>query len=162
MRTSRGFRRPARGATAVITLVLAFLVGAGSAQAIDVRAVTDDYLFARSLAEFSQIRLDRPHDGELDWSTDGCTSAPDSPFGFELLPACHRHDFGYRNYKRQQRFDPASRSRIDENFRADMYTRCGSNWACRRIADIYYYAVRTFGGSSASTAGAVDRVTARR
>ncbi|MFB9908227.1 phospholipase [Allokutzneria oryzae] len=162
MRASRGFRHLTRGAMTIITMALAVVLGAGSAQAIDVRATTDDYLFAKSLAEFGQLRLQRPYDGDLDWSTDGCSSAPDNPFGFELLPACHRHDFGYRNYKRQGRFDSANRLRVDDNFRADMYTRCDSNWACRRIADIYYYAVRTFGGSSASTAKAVDRASAVR
>ncbi|WP_086825330.1 phospholipase [Allokutzneria sp. NRRL B-24872] len=160
MRTSRGFQRLAprvrAGVTAIVALALSLAMGAGTAQAIDVRAVTDDYMFSKSLAEFGQIRLARPYDGELDWSTDGCTLAPDRPFGFQVLPACHRHDFGYGNFTWQGRFDSANRLRIDNKFRDDMYLICGGNWGCRRVADIYYYAVRAFGGSG-STADALNR-----
>ena len=41
-----------------------------------------------------------------------------------------------------------------------MYEICGGNWACKRVADIYYAAVREFGDNAASTAQAVDRAVA--
>ncbi|GAA3642778.1 hypothetical protein GCM10022267_31750 [Lentzea roselyniae] len=97
------------------------------------------------------------HAGQLDWSSDGCSYSPDNPFGFKFLPTCHRHDFGYRNYKRQGRFSEANRLRIDNNFKSDMYKQCGSNWTCRRTADLYYAAVREFGGSASSTATSIQQ-----
>ncbi|SDG32363.1 phospholipase A2 [Lentzea fradiae] len=135
---------------AAATLSLLFTVAPASA--VDVVAVTDDYLYSKSLSQFTTLRAQQPYAGQLDWSSDGCSSSPDNPFGFTFLPTCHRHDFGYRNYKRQSRFTEANRLRIDNNFKADMYNQCGSNWACKRTADVYYAAVRQFGGSGASTA----------
>ncbi|WP_376774709.1 phospholipase [Saccharothrix violaceirubra] len=131
-------------ATTAVTLMVTALPAAA---AIDAPAVTDDYLFNRSLADFSGLRTGAPNADQLDWSSDGCSWSPDNPFGFKFLPACHRHDFGYRNYKRQARFTEASRLRIDDRFKADMYQQCGSNWACKRTADLYYKAVREFGAS---------------
>lgn len=32
------------------------------------------------------------------------------------LPACHRHDFGYTNYREQSRFTESAKSKIDSNF----------------------------------------------
>lgn len=150
-------RRMSRNAFTAIAAVAALLIGAGSAQAVDIRTVTDDYLFSKSLSDFSSIRNQAPHSDQLDWSSDGCSWSPDNPFGFRFLPACHRHDFGYRNYKRQSRFDETTRLRIDDNFKSDMYHQCGGNWACKRTADTYYAAVRKFGASTVSTAAAVER-----
>jgi hypothetical protein len=152
--------RLASSALMVVTVVLGLLLGSGVAQAAlspaELRAVTDDYLFQRSLSQFTQLRGQQPHADQLDWSSDGCSFSPDAPFGFAFLPACHRHDFGYRNYKRQSRFNETTRLSIDNRFRSDMYGICGSNWFCRRTADSYYFAVRQFGGLSVSTAQAVD------
>ncbi|NUT97963.1 MAG: phospholipase [Saccharothrix sp.] len=143
-----------RGGTPVKTLlsglaaVAALLLGAGTAQAaIDAPAVTDDYLFSRTLAQFASIRSQTPYADQLDWSSDGCSWSPDNPFGFKFLPACHRHDFGYRNYKRQSRFNETTRLRIDDKFKADLYHQCDGNWACNRTADLYYKAVREYGAS---------------
>ncbi|MBB5955681.1 hypothetical protein FHS29_002262 [Saccharothrix tamanrassetensis] len=137
-----------RAAFAVVLTSLALLVGAGPAQAaIDAPAVTDDYVFGKTLAQFSSIRAGTPYRDQLDWSSDGCSWSPDNPFGFKFLPACHRHDFGYRNYKRQGRFNETTRLRIDDKFKADLYHQCAGNWACNRTADLYYKAVREFGAS---------------
>ncbi|CCH34184.1 phospholipase [Actinosynnema sp. NPDC047251] len=137
-----------RTALAVVLTSLALLAGANTAQAaINAPAVTDDYLFSKSLAQFSSIRSGSPYADQLDWSSDGCSWSPDNPFGFKFLPACHRHDFGYRNYKRQARFNETSRLRIDDNFKSDLYHQCAGNWACNRTADLYYEAVRKFGAS---------------
>ena len=153
--------RLASSALTVVAIVLGLLFGSGVAHAAlspaELQAVTDDYLFQRSLGEFSQLRAVQPYADQLDWSSDGCSFSPDAPFGFAFLPACYRHDFGYRNYKLQGRFNETTRLTIDNRFRADMYTICGSNWFCRRTADTYYWAVRQFGGLSVSTAQAVDR-----
>jgi hypothetical protein len=144
----------------IVAVVLGLMFGSGVANAAltpsELQAVTDDYLFNRSLGQFGQLRAQQPHAGQLDWSSDGCSSSPDDPFGFTFLPACQRHDFGYRNYKRQGRFTEDNRLRIDNRFRSDMYGVCGSNWFCLRTADVYYHAVRQFGGSSVSTAQAID------
>ena len=141
------------GAAASVALIF---TGA-PAQAADIVAVTDDYLYSKTLSQFKILRLQKPYAGQLDWSSDGCSYSPDSPFGFKFQPTCHRHDFGYRNYKRQGRFTEANRLRIDDNFKADMYTQCGTNWTCKRTADLYYAAVREFGGTSPSTAASIEQ-----
>ncbi|SER13723.1 phospholipase [Lentzea albida] len=141
------------GATASLALVLT----GTPALAVDVVAVTDDYLYSKSLSQFTALRAQQPNADQLDWSSDGCSYSPDNPFGFKFLPTCHRHDFGYRNYKRQARWNEANRLRIDNNFKADMYNQCGSNWACKRTADLYYAAVREFGGSASSTATSIQQ-----
>ncbi|GAA2661979.1 MULTISPECIES: phospholipase [Actinosynnema] len=126
--------------------VLALLLGPVTATAqADPRARTDDYLFSRSLADFTALRsAARPGDG-LVWDSDGCTLAPEHPLGYDFQPACERHDFGYRNYSGQGRFTEDARRRLDELFHADLLGRCSGKWACRRIADGYYFAVRQFG-----------------
>lgn len=136
---------------------MALIFTGAPAQAVNLPAVTDDYIFTKTLAQFTTLRGQAPYNGQLDWSSDGCSYSPDNPFGYRFLPACHRHDFGYRNYKRQSRFSEANRLRIDKRFKADMYTKCGSSWTCKRTADIYYKAVREFGGLSTSTADAVTK-----
>ena len=151
--------RVGRAALVVITAVLGLVFGSGVAQALtpaELRAVTDDYLFSKSMSQFTSIRAQRPYNGELDWSSDGCSFSPDEPFGWEFVRACDRHDFGYRNYKRQGRFNETTRLSIDNRFRSDMYGICGSNWFCKRAADTYYYAVRQFGGSGFTTAHSVE------
>ena len=66
---------------------------------------------------------------------------------------------GYRNYKRQSRFNETTRLSIDKNFKSDMYKQCDGNWACKRTADIYYKAVREFGASAASTASSIEQAS---
>lgn len=89
----------------------------------------------------------------FDWSSDGCSCSPDDLGEYDFLPSCKRHDFGYRNLKNQKRFDEATRKRVDDNLRNDLYNLCNtfSGWQsykgveCRRIADVYYAFVRKFG-----------------
>ncbi|MCR3748463.1 phospholipase [Lentzea californiensis] len=135
---------------------LALIFTGAPAHAVDIVAVTDDYLYSKSISQFTTLRAQQPYAGQLDWSSDGCSYSPDNPFGFKFLPTCHRHDFGYRNYKRQGRWNETNRLRIDNNFKSDMYQQCGSNWACKRTADLYYAAVREFGGSASSTATSIQ------
>ncbi|MGQ0841121.1 phospholipase [Actinokineospora sp.] len=145
-------RRAARGAVATFAVAGALIAGAGSASAdlspSQLRSTTDSYLFSQSLNTFQSTRAQRPYANQLDWSSDGCSNSPDNPFGFNLVKACYRHDFGYRNYKRQGRFNETTRLSIDNRFKSDMYTICSGNWVCNRFADVYYAAVRTFGGGS--------------
>ncbi|GGK34619.1 hypothetical protein GCM10010124_29130 [Pilimelia terevasa] len=124
---------------------------------------TDALLYSTPLPTFSDVRRQRPLPAELDWGSDGCSWSPDRPVGYNFLPGCHRHDFGYRNYKRQQRFTAASRRKIDANMKKDHYGTCGADFACRRIADLYYNAVRKFGGPSfAAARAALDAEIARQ
>ncbi|MDX3195784.1 phospholipase [Streptomyces sp. MN03-5084-2B] len=132
--------------TVAVSVGAGALLGTGTAAAVDIPAVTDQYLFSTSLSGFETIRNSAPYSGQLDWSSDGCSWSPDKPFGFQFLPGCHRHDFGYRNYKKQGRFTEAARKRIDDNLYADLKSACGSNLACKGTAWTYYEAVRKFGG----------------
>jgi hypothetical protein len=85
----------------------------------------------------------------FDWSTDHCSNSPDNPLGFDFRLSCHRHDFGYRNYKRFNLF-PANKPRLDSAFYEDMRRRCATYQAvlqpaCYSLAWTYYQAVRVFG-----------------
>ncbi|QUH00921.1 hypothetical protein HUO13_08890 [Saccharopolyspora erythraea] len=165
MKNSPGARRAFAAAVAATG---ALLLTAGTAHAdlsdSELRATTDRYLFEVSLTQFTDVRGDRPHATQLDWSSDSCSWSPDEPLGYDFSESCDRHDFGYRNYKRQARFNEDTRLRIDDNFKADMYSACGSNNGCKAAANVYYQAVRQFGASANSTADAIDKagITARQ
>jgi phospholipase A2-like protein len=147
---TKTLRRAIRATVAAVGVSTALVAGTIVADvafaADDIPQVTDQYLFSTSLNNFQSLRVQQPHGDQLDWSSDGCSNSPDNPFGFNLVKACYRHDFGYRNYKRQGRFSESNRLRIDNNFKDDMYEVCNGNWACNRFADTYYFAVRQFGG----------------
>ncbi|MEV0704498.1 phospholipase [Saccharopolyspora sp. NPDC050389] len=138
----------------------ALLLTAGTAHAdlsqTRLRAVTDEYLYETSLDAFTETRAEQPYSDQLDWSSDGCSMSPDKPLGYKFRTSCDRHDFGYRNYKKQDRFSEDNRKKVDDNFKADMYSVCGSDVVCKGTANIYYYAVREFGGTTGSTAEAVE------
>lgn len=85
----------------------------------------------------------------FDWSTDLCSLSPDNPLGFDFRLSCHRHDFGYRNYKAMGQFPP-NKSRIDDAFYSDLKRKCATynvfvRPACLSLAWTYYQAVRAFG-----------------
>jgi len=145
--TATTLRRAARRMAVTAAISGTLFAGAGIAQAQSIETITDDYLFSKSLSEFGAIRADQPHAGELDWSSDACSWSPDEPLGFDFKGACHRHDFGYRNYKKQARFNETTRLTIDDNFHADMKTMCNGNVVCNGAAWTYYQAVRNFGAS---------------
>jgi hypothetical protein len=44
--------------------------------------ITDSYVFSVSLGQFIANRNARTGPATLDWSSDGCSSSPDNPFGF--------------------------------------------------------------------------------
>jgi Prokaryotic phospholipase A2 len=87
---------------------------------------------------------------ELDWSTDYCSSSPDSGPGFNFKNACTRHDFGYRNYKRFGVFATGGKDYSDYIFYNDMKADCAArSWyqrpTCYSLAWTYYQAVKNFG-----------------
>ncbi|PHH79458.1 hypothetical protein CDD82_2377 [Ophiocordyceps australis] len=111
-------------------------------------ALTDDILFTESLPDFL-ARREKMDPDTYDWSSDGCSYSPDNPFGFPFEPACQRHDFGYRNYKIENRFTSENRKKIDDNFSKDLQNQCSTSSVprvCRSLANVYYWAVRAFGG----------------
>lgn len=144
-------RRAARATITSVAVAGAMFAGTATASAAldpaQLRQVTDQYVFSTGLNPFQTVRAQQPHAAQLDWTSDGCSSSPDNPFGFNFVKACYRHDFGYRNYKRQSRFNETTRLSIDNRFKVDLYEICGSNWTCKRTADVYYAAVRQFGNS---------------
>ncbi|GAA4974706.1 phospholipase [Actinoplanes utahensis] len=90
----------------------------------------------------------------FDWSTDYCSTSPDKPLGFDFKLSCHRHDFGYRNFKALGIFD-ANKDRIDNAFLADLRAVCDGysglqRSTCRGLANTYYEAVRVFGFTAVS------------
>ncbi|MPY66078.1 phospholipase [Deinococcus sp. SDU3-2] len=95
----------------------------------------------------------RPYSG-LDWTRDGC-SAPDGVgLGYreDFRPACHVHDFGYRNLKVYERTS-ANRLNTDDAFYANMKAICAAkSWyvrpACYSAAYAYYQGVRVGGAGS--------------
>ena len=91
---------------------------AATLKRLSLTEITDQYLFSLTLPQFTAKRNARDP-STLIWDSDGCTSSPDNPFGFPFTPACHRHDFGYRNYKNQNRFTDANKLKIDDNFKKE-------------------------------------------
>ncbi|KAH7392140.1 prokaryotic phospholipase A2-domain-containing protein [Phaeosphaeria sp. MPI-PUGE-AT-0046c] len=123
-------------------------------------STTDSYVFTISISQFISNRNAQTGPASLDWSSDGCSSSPDNPFGFDFINSCYRHDFGYRNFKKQGRFTDANKARIDSNFKKDMFTQCASERfqdACEATATVYYEAVKAFGKKRA-----VEILEARR
>ncbi|CEJ81531.1 Putative Secretory phospholipase A2 [[Torrubiella] hemipterigena] len=114
-------------------------------------AGVDNLLLHTSIEDFEKARNAKNPSG-CDWSSDNCSSSPDKPDGYNFIPSCQRHDFGYRNTKKQNRFKEM-KTKIDDNFHNDLYKYCSqfhglSSWKgveCRRLADIYVAAVRKFG-----------------
>ncbi|OBT71300.1 hypothetical protein VF21_09942 [Pseudogymnoascus sp. 05NY08] len=114
-------------------------------------AATDTLIFSVSIDSFENSR--NAQNPSCDWSSDGCSWSPDKPDGYNFIPSCRRHDFGYRNTKAQARFTAAMKTKADDNFKKDLYNYCAqfsglSSWKgveCRRLADIYVAFVRKFG-----------------
>jgi Prokaryotic phospholipase A2 len=147
-------------ALATVTMAIAAIGGgaiplAGTAAADPPKTLqlVEHYTFDVSMTTFQKARTDKTDKDVLDWSSDGCSKSPDKPRGYNFLPSCQRHDFGYRNYKRQGAFNSSTKKSIDDNFHKDLYKYCdqfegGSAWKgveCRRIADVYYEAVKKVG-----------------
>lgn len=81
----------------------------------NITEITDEYLFRLAIDKFEAKRGSR-RPPALDWSSNGCTKAPDDIGTWNFLPACHRHDFGIRNYRQQGRLNKITKRRIDDQF----------------------------------------------
>lgn len=127
------------------------------------RSATDYWLFTADLWAFiygpkSAPRACQPKG--LVWKDDGCSvpkllrlnSAVVRVYMRAFKPMCARHDFGYRNYRKQHRnTSEAKRHRIDKRFKKDMEKyRCKPMWwlkekACDGAAWGFYQSVDKFG-----------------
>src|SRR5688572_9209654 len=100
----------------LVALLLAWAVPAAATTLDEKLAVLSGWTqtSAASYAAWNNARLDRDRWASygFDWSTDHCSTSPDRPLGFDFRLSCHRHDFGYRNYKVVNRF-PANKARLD-------------------------------------------------
>jgi len=96
------------------------------------REATDRLLFQTDIDTFLNDRAAQ-NPNTLDWSSDGCTDSPDNPGGFDFLPSCQRHDFGYRNYKKQGRFTDDNRLMVDDDFKKDMHNKCRPYGVFKRV-----------------------------
>lgn len=89
---------------------------------------------------------------------DYCTLSPDVgyvPVYYDFGPSCARHDWCYEA-KPYEGVSADPRKQCDDDFRTSMKAWCNgyySRWwqaparsACRGTADVYYNAVRAFGG----------------
>lgn len=119
------------------------------------QAEVDRLLFHVDMADFTKAR-DAQNLSCLNWSSDGCSYVPDKVRGvYDFKPSCRRHDFGYRNYKKQNRCSQKFKDSIDQNFKKDMKNYChnkykhwyqkGEKKLCQEAADKYYDGVRDFG-----------------
>ena len=108
---------------AVLLALASAAVAVPTADATSVRrqnpdSIVDQLTFGISLPQFT-ARRNKRDPSTLDWSSDGCTSSPDNPFGFPFLPACQRHDFGYQNFRAQKRFTKSAKAEIDTRFKSE-------------------------------------------
>lgn len=105
----------ASGAVAAPSASMSHLVSRQTVEASLV-PITDQLLFKTDLPWFT-ARRNRRDPPTLDWTSDGCTSSIDNPFGFPFVQGCNRHDFGYQNYRIQNRFTQDAKDRMDLLFR---------------------------------------------
>lgn len=111
--------------------------------------ITNHLSFEAPISEFNKAR-DARNPPQLDWSSDGCSSSPDTPGGVNFLPSCQRHDFGYRNFKGQHRFTDQNKAKIDKKLHDDLYRICSieaknDETACHATAEVYYNTVKYVG-----------------
>jgi hypothetical protein len=162
----------ARSSAAVLIALLLTLALAAPAQAAAstsqkvAMATSWTQPTAASQVVWNTARLNQSHwaDYAFDWSTDYCSASPDKPLGFDFRISCHRHDFGYRNFKKLSVF-PANKPRLDDAFYADLKAVCTTygvvaKQTCQALAWTYYQAVKTF-GSLTVTQAQVDAIGAR-
>jgi hypothetical protein len=142
----------------VIALAAALLTGVLSAPAQAAPPANRDAVLEvwtqTSAASFAKWHIARGNKGawakyRFNWSTDGCTGAPERPFGYDFRLPCYRHDFGYRNYGAAGQFKQHKR-RLDLAFLADLRRVCDHQTPLRRpacdiLAGVYYTAAVRFG-----------------
>jgi len=114
------------------------------------------WMFSTPLRDFIAAANDPGHDPRLVWDSDKCSAPVLGSAGktYDFTDACRRHDFGYRNFSRidgGKKWTKALRERVDRRFLTDMRDSCAARKkieraACRTWADLYYTAVRQYGG----------------
>ncbi|KAF1979211.1 hypothetical protein BU23DRAFT_563430 [Bimuria novae-zelandiae CBS 107.79] len=109
-------------------------------------ALTDYLIFAASLPEFMQ-HWHAQSPADLYWTSDACSHAEDSPFGYDFKGACRRHNFCYANLYRQGRFTEQMHELCDNNLSHDLaeYRKHKSKGFCNVVAGAYYGVVKLFG-----------------
>ncbi|MFJ7159473.1 phospholipase A2 [Streptomyces sp. NPDC101118] len=125
------------------------------------RSATDYWLFERGLWAFRDEKRRSGHRRDLVWSDDGCSApwygyiiigAPLAYYANQFYWPCARHDFGYRNYRKQNRRTRANKDRIDSRFKYDMKKRICEpkliETVCNGAANGFYWAVSKHGDSS--------------
>jgi len=94
------------------------------------------------------LALEIEHNVQFDFSTDGCSSAPDKLLVLDLLDICAEHDFYYRNAKLLKSLKiPVSRLKADNNLfkriRIEVKKKLGFSGLI--TATIFYASVRSMG-----------------
>ncbi|BEL12090.1 phospholipase [Actinoplanes sichuanensis] len=161
--------RPIRVILAAIVSLAVVLGMAGPARAAttaEKMAVLSSFT-QTSASSYNAWNNARTHQGDwaayaFDWSTDFCSASPDRPLGFDFTLSCHRHDFGYRNYKAAGAFTDANKNLVDTAFYADLKRKCAGysavvRPACLSLAWTYYQAVSIFGSLASVDESDVDR-----
>ena len=87
-------------------------------------------------------------DVKFDWTTDGCSSAPDKLLVLDLLEICAEHDFYYRNAKLLKKLGiPISRLKADnrlfKGIRKEVKKKLGFSGLI--TATLFYISVRSMG-----------------
>lgn len=155
-------------ALAVIPFSLASPLNSPRDPPCDEVCQTDNLLFDTPMSQFLDAKR-RRDPSSLVWDDNGCSvpgldgsgleALADFPLGFNFLDSCKRHDFGYRNYGRQERCNEDNRGKIDENFLKDLNNECKTyGWLrhplrradCQRWALYYFTGVRNFGSCEES------------
>ncbi|GAB7049862.1 phospholipase [Catenuloplanes indicus] len=149
-----------RAGTVLVTLLAVLAIASPAAAAVTpaqkaATLASFTQTAAQSYDAWNAARQDQGAWAEygFDWATDHCSASPDRPLGFDFALSCHRHDFGYRNYKVAGAF-PANKGRIDSAFYADLKRVCAryssaTRPACYSLAWVYFEAVSVFGSVSA-------------
>lgn len=121
----------------------------------------DNFISATLIPDWQGFRHDGAYTANLcwhEWDSDDC-SAPivgSTGLSYDFTHPCHRHDFGYRNYKRLEAetavdtWNEVSKLSTDDQLLADAREHCsGRPWylknQCLAWAQVFYLAVRAFG-----------------
>jgi len=107
---------------------------------------TDKIMYKTTLNYFYYLKRHK-NPSWLIWTSDGCTKVPDWPKGFPFIQSCYRHDFGYRNFKKQGRFTKTNKAYIDTQFYKDLLHTCNyvrGGKPCKDLAFLYYLGVKAY------------------
>jgi hypothetical protein len=127
-------------------------ISSGGGTCTCTKKLADNYLFDISLDKFQEYRKSKMPSCCV-WDSNGCTGVDpiyedkSTKIKVDFTPACQRHDFGYGNAKKQDRFKKL-REKIDQQFLEDLKDLCPKGFlgfSCRRTAETMYAGVRLVG-----------------